>query len=60
MAAFSGSEQGVEGVKALATVGGFFVLFVFMLQLMSAIKMFFVDELVEPKEAVLPELNKED
>lgn len=49
MAAFSGSEQGVEGVKALATVGGFFVLFVFLLQVVSAIKMFFVDPLVEPK-----------
>lgn len=50
MAIFSGSEQGVEGVKALATVGGFFVLFIFMLQVVSAIKMFFVDELIEPKK----------
>lgn len=47
MAAFGGQEQGVEGVKALATAGGFVVLFIYILQIASAIKMFFVDKIVE-------------
>lgn len=47
LAAFGGTEQGVEGVKALAAAGGFFVLFVFTLQVISAIKMFFIDDIVE-------------
>lgn len=55
MAIFSGSEQGVEGYKALATVGGFFVLFIFLLQIISAVKMFFIDELCEPKEQKNPD-----
>lgn len=47
MAAFGGQEQGVEGVKALATAGGFVVLFIFVLQIAAVIKMFFVDKIVE-------------
>ena len=47
MAAFGGQEQGVEGVKALAVAGGFVVLFVFILQIASVIKMFFIDDIVE-------------
>ncbi|NLY20093.1 MAG: BCCT transporter [Tissierellia bacterium] len=47
LAAFGGTEQGVEGMKALGAAGGFFVLFVFVLQVISAIKMFFIDEVVE-------------
>lgn len=47
MAAFGGQEQGVEGVKALATAGGFVVLFIFILQIAAVIKMFFVDDIVE-------------
>lgn len=47
MAAFGGQEQGVEGVKALATAGGFVVLFIFILQIASVIKMFFVDKIEE-------------
>ena len=47
MAAFGGQEQGVEGVKALATAGGFVVLFIYILQIISAIKMFFVDKIEE-------------
>lgn len=47
MAAFGGGEQGVEGVKALAAAGGFAVLFIFMLQLISIIKMFFIDKIEE-------------
>jgi choline-glycine betaine transporter len=47
MAAFGGQEQGVEGVKALATAGGFVVLFIYVLQIISVIKMFFVDKIEE-------------
>ncbi len=47
MAAFGGHEQGVEGVKALATAGGFVVLFIYILQIISAIKIFFFDKIVE-------------
>ena len=47
MAAFGGGEQGVAGVKSLAAAGGFVVLFIFILQVVSAIKMFFVDKIVE-------------
>lgn len=47
MAAFGGQEQGVEGVKALATAGGFVVLFVYILQIASVIKMFFIDKIEE-------------
>lgn len=47
MAAFGGGEQGVEGVKALAAAGGFAVLFIFILQLISIIKMFFIDKIEE-------------
>lgn len=47
MAAFGGQEQGVEGVKALAVAGGFVVLFIFILQIASIIKMFFVDKVEE-------------
>lgn len=44
MVAFAGGEQGVDGVKYLAALGGTAILFVFVLQVASAIKMFFVDE----------------
>ncbi|SHH27350.1 BCCT, betaine/carnitine/choline family transporter [Anaerosphaera aminiphila DSM 21120] len=47
LAAFGGTEQGVEGMKALAAAGGFFVLFVFLIQVVSAVKMFFIDKVVE-------------
>ncbi|UQZ87795.1 BCCT transporter [Deltaproteobacteria bacterium Smac51] len=47
MAAFGGGSQGVDGVKQLAVAGGFFVLFIFALQLISAAKVFFKDEIVE-------------
>ena len=47
MAAFGGGEQGVAGVKALAAAGGFVVLFIFILQVVSAIKMFFIDKIEE-------------
>ncbi|MCD4840079.1 BCCT family transporter [Neobacillus sedimentimangrovi] len=43
MVAFAGGEQGVDGVKYLAALGGSTVLFVFVLQVASAIKMFFID-----------------
>ncbi|MDR2486273.1 MAG: BCCT family transporter [Treponema sp.] len=44
MAAFGGGTQGVDGVKALAAVAGFLVLFVFVLQIASFIKCFFIDK----------------
>ena len=47
MVAYSGGVQGVDGVKYLAAAGGTMVLFVFVLQVVSAIKMFFIDEIVE-------------
>ncbi|MDY4010815.1 MAG: BCCT family transporter [Fusobacterium gastrosuis] len=47
MSAFGGGEQGVDGVKSLATAGGFFVLFIFILQVCAAIKLFFIDKIEE-------------
>lgn len=47
MAAFGGGAQGVDGVKALATAGGFVVLFVFLFQIVSSIKVFFMDKIEE-------------
>lgn len=47
MAAFGGGEQGVQGVKSLAAAGGFVVLFIFILQIISSIKMFFIDKIEE-------------
>lgn len=47
MAAFGGTEQGVEGVKSLGAAGGFVVLFIFILQVCSAVKLFLVDDVVE-------------
>ncbi len=44
MVTFAGGEQGVDGVKYLAALGGSTVLFVFVLQVISAIKMFFFDK----------------
>ncbi|PRX38652.1 choline-glycine betaine transporter [Planifilum fimeticola] len=43
MVAYAGGEQGVDGVKYLAAAGGTTVLFLFLLQVISAIKLFFVD-----------------
>ncbi|WP_243292287.1 BCCT family transporter [Bacillus sp. FJAT-47783] len=45
MVAFAGGAQGVDGVKYLAAAGGSAVLFVFVLQVASAIKMFFIDKI---------------
>ena len=44
MVAFGGGEQGVDGVKYLAACGGFAVLFVFVLQVASTFKVFFLDK----------------
>lgn len=44
MVAFGGGEQGVDGVKYLAACGGFVVLTIFILQVASAIKLFFFDK----------------
>ncbi|PLR76755.1 BCCT transporter [Bacillus sp. V3-13] len=45
MVAFAGGVQGVDGVKYLAALGGSAVLFIFVLQVFSAIKMFFFDKI---------------
>lgn len=50
MAAFGGGAQGVDGVKALATAGGFLVLFIFLLQIVAAIKVFFISKIAEEPE----------
>lgn len=47
MAAFGGGVQGVQGVKDLAAAGGFVVLFIFILQMAAAIKVFFIDDIIE-------------
>ena len=41
MVAFAGGVQGVDGVKFLAAAGGAMVLFIFVLQVLSAVKTFF-------------------
>ena len=41
MGAVAGGVRGIDGVKQLASVGGFLVLFVFLLQLIAFIKTFF-------------------
>lgn len=45
MVAFAGGAQGVDGVKYLAAAGGTLVLFVFVLQVISGIKMFLFDDI---------------
>lgn len=47
MVAFAGGVQGVDGVKYLAAAGGAMVLFIFVLQVMSAIKVFFINKVEE-------------
>lgn len=47
MAAFGGGAQGVDGVKALAAAAGFVVLFIFVIQVIAFIKVFFVDKVIE-------------
>lgn len=44
MVAFGGGAQGVDGVKYLAACGGFIVLVIFILQVASAIKVFFFEK----------------
>ena len=47
MAAFGGGEQGVDGVKALAAAAGFVVLFIFALQVVAFVKLFFAERITE-------------
>ncbi len=47
MAAYGGGAQGVDGVKALAAAAGFVVLFIFVVQIIAFIKVFFIDKIVE-------------
>lgn len=51
MAAFGGGVQGVDGVKSLAAASGFVVLFIFVLQLLSFFKCWFMERIItEPDE----------
>lgn len=43
MVCFGGGASGVDGVKYLAAAGGFAVLFIFVLHVIVAIKLFYVD-----------------
>ena len=47
MVAFSGGAQGVDGVKYLAAAGGAMVLFIFVLQMASVFKTFFLSKIDE-------------
>ncbi|MCK8827299.1 BCCT family transporter [Natroniella acetigena] len=47
MVTYAGGEQGVDGVKFLSAAGGSFVLFIFVLQVISTMKMFFIDDIIE-------------
>ena len=47
MAAYGGGAQGVDGVKALSAAAGFVVLFIFAIQVVSFIKVFFIDKVEE-------------
>ena len=47
MAAFGGGAQGVDGVKALAAAAGFVVLFIFAVQAVAFVKVFFMDKFQE-------------
>lgn len=47
MVAYAGGQQGVDGIKFLSAAGGAMVLFIFILQLASCIKMFFIDKIEE-------------
>ncbi|NLD04899.1 MAG: BCCT transporter [Synergistaceae bacterium] len=47
MAAYGGGAQGVDGVKALAAAAGFVVLFIFAIQVIAFIKVFFIDKIIE-------------
>jgi len=47
MVAFAGGSQGVDGVKFLAASGGAMVFFIFVLQVISAFKVFFIDKITE-------------
>lgn len=51
MAAFGGGVQGIDGIKALAAAGGFLVLFIFLLQMASAVKVFFLSDMSKEIEA---------
>ena len=44
MVAFGGGEQGVDGVKYLSACGGFVVLAIFILQVLAAGNVFFMDK----------------
>lgn len=59
MVAFGGGSQGVDGVKYLAACGSFVVLVVFTLQVVSAIKVFFLNpetkrDMVDSKDQIEP------
>lgn len=52
MAAVGRGESGVDGVKFLAAAGGFVVIFIFALQLVSFVKVFFSGKYLTKKEII--------
>lgn len=44
-------RQGVDGIKFLAAAGGFIVLFLFLLIVASAVKVFIMDGANKPQES---------
>lgn len=51
LAAFGGGAQGVDGVKQLASAAAIVVIFIFVLQMVSFFKVFFIDKPIEFREA---------
>lgn len=47
MIIFGSGTQGIDGIKYLAVIGGFLVFIVFLLQIASTIKIFFIDDIDE-------------
>ena len=45
--AYGGGAQGIDGVKALASAAGFVVLFIYAIQAVAYVKVFFVDKVDE-------------
>lgn len=48
-----GGDQGVDGVKFMSAVGGFAVLIIFIFQILSTIKTFFIDPVTEPDQPIV-------
>ncbi len=60
MTAFGRGESGVEGVKYLAAAGGFVVVFIFLLQLIAFVKVFFTGKVALEEEDTPQKINKKN